>query len=197
MMVGFRTILCSVTALLVAGCATSPQPAPVEVLGTVPEPRVEGPATVPPSPEESPSSGEAVTIPLGYSAPAAADTQALATPTPRGSETPANPAVVALLNEANLAMQNGRDERAAASLERALSIEPRNAWLWHRLASTRLRQGELDQAAALAAKSNSYASPDRKLQAANWRIIAEVHRRLGEFDAAKSADQQATRLETP
>lgn len=146
---------------------------------------------------EVPSTEEAETIPLGYSAPERVDSAKSPPAAPGSKAPPANPAVVALLNDANLATQNGRDDRAAASLERALSIEPRNAWLWHRLASTRLKQGELDQAAALAAKSNSFASPDRKLQAANWRIIADVHRRLGNFDAASSAEQQATQLESP
>lgn len=191
-----RTILFSLAAILIAGCATAQHPAPVEDFGAAADSRTGAPEAITASPMEEPSAGEAVTIPLGYSAPPPADTEVVNAP-PEGDETPANPAVVALLNDANLAMQNGRDDRAAASLERALSIEPQNAWLWHRLASTRLRQDELDQAAALAAKSNSYASPDRKLQAANWRIIAEVHRRLGEFDAAKSAEEQATRLEAP
>ena len=195
MMDCYKTILLSVVALLIAGCATSPQPAPVDDIGVPADSQAGAPAA--PLPMEVPSSGEAVTIPLGYTALPPTDTGALSPPPAEGGDSPANPAVVALLNEANLAMQNGRDDRAAASLERALGIEPRNAWLWHRLASTRLKQGELDQAAALAAKSNSYASTDRKLQAANWRIIGDVHRRLGEFDAAKSAEEQATRLETP
>jgi hypothetical protein len=197
-MIDYRKIvLLSTVALFVAGCATSRQPAPVDELGVPPDTQAGASVEMAPSPMEVPSTGEAVTIPLGYSALPPTDSDALPPPAPQGGEAPANPAVIALLNDANLAMQNGRDDRAAASLERALSIEPRNAWLWHRLASTRLKQGELDQAAALAAKSNSYASTDRMLQAANWRIIAEVHRGLGEFDAAKAAEQQAAQLERP
>ena len=110
---------------------------------------------------------------------------------------PANPAVVALLNDANRASTSGQHDRAAASIERALSIEPRSAWLWHRLALARLQQGNLGQAASLAAKSNSLAGADRRLQADNWRIIAEVHRQRGEHTAAKSAADKAARLATP
>ncbi|HSS64178.1 MAG TPA: tetratricopeptide repeat protein [Gammaproteobacteria bacterium] len=190
-------MLLTAVAAFIAGCATARQPAPVDELGVPAGTRAETPGELTPSPMEVPSTGEAVTIPLGYSASPPAVSESAPPPAAAGGDAAANPAVVALLNDANLAMQNGRDDRAAASLERALSIEPRNAWLWHRLASTRLKQGELDQAAALAAKSNSFASRDRKLQAANWRIIADVHRRLGDFDAAKSAEAQATRLESP
>lgn len=195
-MYGYRTLLVTAIAVFIAGCAATRQPAPVDEMGTAAESKLVAPQAVTPSPMEVPSTGEAVTIPLGYSASSPADSVA-PPPAPTDDDAAANPAVVALLNDANAAIQIGRDDRAAASLERALSIEPRNAWLWHRLASTRLRQGDLNQAAALAAKSNSFASPDRKLQAANWRIIADVHRRLGEFDAAQSAEEQAARLETP
>lgn len=194
---GYRIIFSIALAAFIAGCATSRQPAPVDELGVPAATQAGKAGKITPSPMEVPPAQEAVTIPLGYSAPSQADSVQSPPPAVNVSDAPANPAVVALLNDANLAMQNGRDDRAAASLERALSIEPRNAWLWHRLASTRLKQGDLDQAAALAAKSNSFASPDRKLQAANWRIIADVHRRLGDFDAALSAEEQATRLETP
>ncbi len=194
---GYRTISAIAITAFFAGCAASRPPAPVDDLGVPGTTQAGAPGEITPSPMEVPSTGNAVTIPLGYSAPPRPGSAESPPPAAKGSDAPANPAVVALLNDANLAMQNGRDDRAAASLERALSIEPRNAWLWHRLASTRLKQGELDQAAALAAKSNSFASPDRKLQAANWRIIADVHRRLGDFDAALSAEDQATRLESP
>ncbi len=191
----YRTFVTAAFAAFLAGCAIGRQPAPVDEMGTPAEKQPAVPEAVTASPMETPSTGEAVTIPLGYSAPPPLGSEAPAPPA--DGDAPANPAVVALLNDANMAMQIGRDDRAAASLERALSIEPRNAWLWHRLANTRLRQGDFNQAAALAAKSNSFASPDRKLQAANWRIIADVHRRLGDFDAAQSAEDKASRLEAP
>lgn len=189
-----KSILVTAIAVFIAGCGTARQAAPVEELGA-PAGTTTRQGTAP-SATEFPSTGEAVTIPLGDPGLPPADSGALP-PAAGEAPAPANPAVVALLNDANLAMQNGRNDRAAASLERALSIEPRNAWLWHRLAGTRLQQGDLSQAAALAAKSNSFASPDRKLQAANWRIIADVHRRRGELDAARSAEEKAARLETP
>lgn len=111
-----------------------------------------------------------------------------------GSSRRVNPAVVSLLNAANAHSRDGDHSRAAASLERAIAIEPDNAWLWHRLAVTRLAEGRLDQAAGLAAKSNALPGADRGLQADNWRIIAEVRRRQGDADGAAAAKAEARRL---
>ena len=68
----------------------------------------------------------------------------------------------------------GRLPNAAASLERALRIEPRNARLWHELAQVRLRQREFAQAESLAARSNSWAGSDAELRAMNDRLVEEA-----------------------
>jgi Tfp pilus assembly protein PilF len=99
-----------------------------------------------------------------------------------------------LLNTASAQSRAGDYPRAAATLERAIAIEPNNAWLWHRLADTRIREGRLQQAAELAAKSNALASADRSLQAQNWKLIAEVRRRQGDSNGAAAAASQAARL---
>lgn len=110
------------------------------------------------------------------------------------ASTKVNPAVVSLLNAASAHSRAGDHARAAATLERAIAIEPENAWLWHRLAKTRLAEGRLEQAASLAAKSSSLSSADPRMQADNWRIIAEVRRRQGDTGAAAAAEAQARRL---
>ena len=69
---------------------------------------------------------------------------------------------------------SGKLGSAAASLERALRIEPRNPRLWHELAQVRLRQADYTQAESLAARSNTYAGSDAELRAANQKIIAEA-----------------------
>ena len=61
-------------------------------------------------------------------------------------------------------------ERAAALLERALRIEPRNAQLWHRLAQVRLQQGQYHLAESLAKKSSALARDDIELQEKNGRL---------------------------
>ena len=99
----------------------------------------------------------------------------------------ANNAVVALLDDAKAREQAGAYEQAAAVLERALRLEPRNAMLWHRLARLRLKQGQWRNAADLAAKSNSLAGGDGELQSWNWAVIAEARQGLGDDKGAEAA----------
>ena len=78
--------------------------------------------------------------------------------------------------------------------ERALDIEPENAWLWHRLAQVRLQQGRLDQAASFAAKSNTLAVSDPRLSAENWGLIASVRQQQGDLAGAREASERARML---
>jgi Tfp pilus assembly protein PilF len=74
---------------------------------------------------------------------------------------------------------SGKLGSAAASLERALRIEPRNPRLWHELAQIRFRQADYSQAESLAARSNTYAGSDSDLRAANQKVIAEARAARG------------------
>ena len=103
--------------------------------------------------------------------------------------------VLALLDRAQAAAGRGDLQVAEVQLERALRIEPRNATLWHYMAKLRLHQGRLDQAAGLAAKSNSLDRDNNaSLQADNWRIIAHARYRNGDVEGAKAAQQRADAL---
>jgi Tfp pilus assembly protein PilF len=73
----------------------------------------------------------------------------------------------------------GRLANAAASLERALRIEPRNPRLWHELAQVRLRQGEYAQVESLAARSNAWAGSDSTLREDNQRLIEQARQAAG------------------
>jgi Tfp pilus assembly protein PilF len=73
----------------------------------------------------------------------------------------------------------GKLGSAAATLERALRIEPRNPRLWHELAKIRLRQADYSQAENLAARSNTYAGSDGDLRAANQKIISDARAARG------------------
>ena len=68
----------------------------------------------------------------------------------------------------------GKLSTAAAAIERALRIEPRNPRLWQELARVRLQQRQFAQAESTAARSNSFAGSDAALRAENWRLIAEA-----------------------
>lgn len=98
-----------------------------------------------------------------------------------------NSAVIALLSAAQSQQQAGNFEQAAAALERALRLEPRDAMLWHRLAQVRLSQGQWGSAIELAAKSNSLAGGKRDLQTSNWLVIAEAKERQGDREGAQAA----------
>jgi len=94
-----------------------------------------------------------------------------------------SPAVAALLRLARSQAEAGHGEHAAATLERALRIEPRNPWLWHRLAVLRLQQGYWDRSAELAKKSSVLARDHRRLLTGNLEVIQAARMRRSGPDA--------------
>jgi len=106
-----------------------------------------------------------------------------------------SPPVVALLGQAEDAANAGNLEAAAASLERAIRIEPRNPLLWYHLATVRLAQQEPLQAEQLAVKSNSLAAGNRIQQSRNWRLIASARQAQGDRRGARKAERRARELE--
>jgi cytochrome c-type biogenesis protein CcmH/NrfG len=88
-----------------------------------------------------------------------------------------NVAIAGLMDSARADTAAGNLASAAASLERALRIEPRNARLWHELGQLRLRQRDYAQAESLAARSNTLAGSDADLRAANQRLIDDARSR--------------------
>jgi hypothetical protein len=84
----------------------------------------------------------------------------------------ASPAARELSASADAAMARGDLTASAASLERALRIEPNNAGLWSRLSEVRLRQGDNAQAEQLALKSNGLAAGNAALRTRNDKIVA-------------------------
>jgi cytochrome c-type biogenesis protein CcmH/NrfG len=122
--------------------------------------------------------------PVSESAPAP-------TPAPRTESF----AVADLMDSARADLAAGRLANAAASLERALRIEPRNPRLWQELARVRLKQGDYAQAEGVAARSNSWAGADSALRAENWRLIAQAREARGDADGARAALEAAARIE--
>jgi tetratricopeptide (TPR) repeat protein len=108
-----------------------------------------------------------------------------------GSSISPPPAVLALTNEAQAALENGDLDSAATSLERAIRIQPRNPVLWHELAEVRLKQQQPGLAEDLAKRSNSHAKGNSALIRANWTIIAEARRLKGDAEGAADAQRKA------
>lgn len=162
------TLALMLSVLLLGACSTSPRrqaPAPVSTPG--------GGAAPPPPP------GMEVR-PYVPSRPAI---QGEARPVP-------NRAVAVLVRRAGDQQRAGDLDAAAASLERALRIAPRDAALWHRLARLREQQGRYGQAEELAAKSNALAAGDAALTSDNWRLIARARRAVGDLAGARAAEAQ-------
>ena len=113
----------------------------------------------------------------------------VAAPTPKE-----NIAIAGLMDSARTEAAAGNLAGAAASLERALRIEPRNPRLWHELARVRLKQGQYAQAESVAARSNSWVGEDKALRAENWRLISESRNARGDQEGAKAALEAASRV---
>jgi tetratricopeptide (TPR) repeat protein len=157
-------------ALLLAGCASvSNQPTP------------------------NPARTETV-IPDGVLVPPVEGPVAVPAPEPKQVMS-RNQAVLALLDRSQTDIQSGQRESAGASLERALRIEPRNAWLWQELAQLRLSQGQYAQAISLARKSISFAGKEKRLLALDWRVIGNARVALGTLAEAEQAFKLAEEFE--
>jgi tetratricopeptide (TPR) repeat protein len=100
---------------------------------------------------------------------------------------PQESVIVALLDDADNLANAGKSEQAAAMIERALRIEPRNALLWHRLALIRIQQQQWQQAITMARKSNALATNNDKLKSENWGVIALAYDKLGIKQKANEA----------
>jgi len=100
------------------------------------------------------------------------------------------PAADVLVRQAEQQRQGGDYVGAAATLERALRIQPQEPYLWNRLARVRLEQGLPGQAGNLAARSNALAS-DAALKQDNWAVIAAARRAAGDVAGAEEADRRA------
>ncbi|SMF95524.1 Tetratricopeptide repeat-containing protein [Methylomagnum ishizawai] len=107
------------------------------------------------------------------------------------TQTSTPPAVLALMDEAGQDLQSGDLDNAATALERAIRIQPKNPKLWHDLAEVRLRQQQPGLAEDLAKKSNLHAQGDDTLIRANWSLIAEARRLLGDAAGADEALRKA------
>lgn len=104
---------------------------------------------------------------------------------------PLSPAVGALVSAANQNSKDGDLDSAAASIERAIRIEPRNATLFYKLALLRLKQSKPHLTEDLAKKSALLASTDNTLKRHCWLLIAHARELQQDFSGAKEAKTKA------
>ena len=177
-MIIFKRIAILVALLALAGCAN---------LQRTDFPPPEGPAE--PAPPEPPS--EPDREPELDRQPPSPPQQPPAEMPPRSAQEASSPAVLSLLGRAETLARGGHMEMAAATLERALDLEPRNPFIYQRLASVRLAQDQAGQAEAMARKSNSVAGNNPFVRADNWRLIAEARQSTGDGGGARDARARA------
>lgn len=122
------------------------------------------------------------------SAPAAAATQTA--PQSESGRVTASQAVVDLMNRAQKQSNSGDFSNAAATIERALRIEPSNPALWHNLAVNHCRMGDYTQCESTAHRSLSFISPTHPLYAPNWRLIAQSRQLRGDKQGSQEALKQ-------
>jgi predicted Zn-dependent protease len=99
--------------------------------------------------------------------------------------------VGALVLAADQNSRAGDLETAAASIERAIRIEPRNATLFYKLALLKLKQSKPRLAEDLAKKSALLASTDNTLKKHCWLLIAHAREIQGNLTGAKEAQEKA------
>ncbi|PMU10966.1 MULTISPECIES: tetratricopeptide repeat protein [unclassified Pseudomonas] len=82
-----------------------------------------------------------------------------------------NSASTTLIETASRQYENGQLDQAAATLERALHIQPNNPATLHYLGVLRLQQGQYQQAETLAARSNMRVGRNVELRNRNFQLI--------------------------
>ncbi len=104
-------------------------------------------------------------------------------------------AVSPLAEQAEKQMHRGELDRAYATAERAVRIDPDNAQMWNLMARIQFKKENYSQAEQLARKSNLHAQGNRPLQSQNWKIIAAVLSQKGQEAEARKALERAGELE--
>ena len=170
----------------------TPDAPPADPLAGDPSGSVGSMDSLPSESANLPAQGPGAAMPAGETGvtPAPApEVVAYAAPPPPTPEL--QPAANALAEQAERQRQAGDYVGAAATLERALRIQPREAYLWNRLAHVRMEQGRHAQAGNFAQRSNALAKDQPALKQDNWGMIAVSRRSKGDLAGAQEAEEKA------
>jgi tetratricopeptide (TPR) repeat protein len=109
-------------------------------------------------------------------------------------ESGASAAVLSLYKQAQQARAAKKFDHAEGALNRALRIDPRNAFIWQALANLHLAQHQYDFAENEAQKSTSLGRGNPYIEATNLHILADVHEAHGDAAGALQARTKADDL---
>ena len=164
-------------ASLLSACSVFRSPESPSSQGPSPSQTPQGPGTAQPQPVPP---TEAVPVPEQPSRPP--------------KQFKLSPATNALVQQAHTQAHAGAFAPAAATIERALRIEPDNPLLWIELGQIRLSENNPGQANSMGHKALALATGDAQAQASAWRLVAESLRGLNRNDEAAEADKKANTL---
>jgi cytochrome c-type biogenesis protein CcmH/NrfG len=83
---------------------------------------------------------------------------------------------------------------AAATIERAMRIEPDNPLLWIELGRIRYTAADASQAESMGRKALALSAGDAQAQSASWKLIADSLRSQRRNQEAAEADKHADAL---
>lgn len=162
--------------ILLSACSTTPltQKPPVE----------------PADPRSQPSTADSSQAPAVIQAVPAEKPAPVAKP----AAAPTNPAVLALLSDAEQYQQQGNLSAAQSRLQRAQRIAPRDPKVYYQLAQTHYELEDYRLAEQVALKGISYAQGNNAQQKRFWLLLADIRNKAGDRSAAKAARKQAEQL---
>ena len=169
---------------LLTGCVLLSPPEPEGAGDTSVRPQSQQPQGTPPgAPAAQPGA------PGGAPAPTAPEQQV-----PQQRTFTLGAAATSLVGAAHAQEQSRNFGLAAETLERALSIEPRNPLVWIELGRENILAGNPAQANGMGRKAVYLASGDPRAQASAWELVAASLRAQGRNDEAYVAEEKALRL---
>lgn len=149
-------------------------------------------------PRGTPENTQAPAGTLQPPAPAPGQPGGAAAPQPAPAAPPRQfslgPASSALVAQAHRQSGGGDWGQAAATVERALRIEPDNPLLWIELGRVRLGENNPAQADAMGRKALALSTGDPQAQSGAWKLIADALRAGGHNPEAADADRHAAGL---
>ncbi|MBT8142498.1 MAG: hypothetical protein HKN88_08840 [Gammaproteobacteria bacterium] len=178
-----------VTALLLLPACASNWPDPYKK----PEPRaISAPQPVPEAvPELEPPMVETIPLPDEGVISAPVPQENAPAPPPVIEAEPEMAAIVALRGQAADSMAAGQTAQAAATIERALRIQPRNPVLWLDLAAIRFAEQEFVQTEELAKRALTYAASKNDVAYDAWILIANSRYARNDREGGERAEAAA------
>lgn len=179
--------------IAVSGCSVSPYQtrAPVDDRSS----RAETPAPTPRQDSErypQQESEPVVVSPLPDQSfePAPAPSRSVS-PETTVARPPQNPAVLALLDDAEQARASGNYRAAQGSLQRAQRIAPRDPAVYYSLAETHMEQEDYNLAEQVALKGVSVAQGNPYQSQRLWQLLAKIRLRAGDAAGSRAAAEKA------